>query len=176
MPVVLLMGLRQIKQGDVQVTVLEHVPPQVAVVREAVRSWRTESALAERTAINVVANKIFFSMFVLLLRPTYFSGAGGGPSGWQTPVVLPLNRPKQKQGRLQMSELVQGLPQATTACGVVPSWRTDSALADKTARNIAANNAFFAMDRGSFCLIYFIGEGAGPSGWQVPVVPPPRPK
>jgi hypothetical protein len=96
------------------------------------------------------------------------SGAGGGPSGWHTPVVRPLNSPKQKQGHLQMSELVQGLPQATTACGVVPNWRMDKALADRTARNIAANNAFLSINRAP----YFGGAGAGPSGWQTPVVLP----
>jgi hypothetical protein len=66
MPVVLLMALRQIKQGDVQVTVAEHVPPQVAFVREAVRSWRNESAPAESVAKNIAAKKAFLIIRVLL--------------------------------------------------------------------------------------------------------------
>ena len=66
MPVVLLMPLRQIKQGDAQVTVAVHVPPQMAVVREGVRSWRTESAPAESAAINIAAKKTFLIIQVLL--------------------------------------------------------------------------------------------------------------
>jgi len=66
MPVVLLMPLRQIKQGDEQVTAAEHVPPQVAVLCEGVRSWRTESAPAESAAMNIAAKKTFLIIRVLL--------------------------------------------------------------------------------------------------------------
>jgi hypothetical protein len=138
--------------------------PQATTACGVVPNWRMDKALADRAARNIAENNAFLS----INRVPYFGGAGAGPSGWQTPVVRPSNSPKQKQGRLQMSELVQGLPQATTACGVVPNWRMDKALAERTARNIAANNAFLSINRAP----YFGGAGAGPSGWQTPVVLP----
>ena len=68
MPVELLTALRQIKQGDVQATVAEHVPPQVAVAAAA-RSWRTERAPAESVPRNMAANNAFFTITVLLFAP-----------------------------------------------------------------------------------------------------------
>jgi hypothetical protein len=57
---------------------------------------------------------------------------------------------------------------------LVPSWRSENALAETTAINIVANNTFFIVILSP--VNYFVGEGAGPSGWQTPVVPPPKPK
>jgi len=88
--------------------------PHAANEAEAVRSWRTDNALAEKTPRNMVAKSIFCSM----ISPFYFfhfGRAGGGPSGWQTPVVPPPTPKKQPHGRLQMSPLVHGLPHATIA-------------------------------------------------------------
>jgi hypothetical protein len=82
---------------------------------EAVRSWRTEVALAERTAANIAAVTTFFTTVLSLYLLAHFVGEGGGPSGWQTPVVPPPRPKKQPHGRLQISPLVQGLPHATIA-------------------------------------------------------------
>src|SRR5262249_56716215 len=71
---------------------------------------------------------------------------GAGPSGWHTPVVLPSNRPKHRHGFLQKSPIVQGLPQARTACVPLPSWFTDRALAERAAARVIANNIFLTMD------------------------------
>jgi hypothetical protein len=51
----------------------------------------------------------------------YLGTAGAGHSGWQVPVV-PLRPKQQPQGRLQMSPLAHGLPQATTALVDVLNW------------------------------------------------------
>lgn len=75
-----------------------------------------------------------------------------------------------------MSPVVQGLPQATTACVPVRNWRTESPLAERTAINMVANKIFFIIASPHFTWIHFGDAGAGPSGWQTPVVPSPRPK
>jgi hypothetical protein len=38
------------------------------------------------------------------------------------------------------------------------------------------NHNFLHHRHSPFCLTHFGSEGAGPSGWQTPVVPPPTPK
>jgi hypothetical protein len=43
-------------------------------VAEEVRSWRTESALAERTAMNIEANRTFFIIGILFFNCLLFSG------------------------------------------------------------------------------------------------------
>jgi hypothetical protein len=51
---------KQMPQGFRQVVVLSQVPPQVAVAWVLVCSWRKDIALAERTAMNIAAARIFF--------------------------------------------------------------------------------------------------------------------
>jgi len=82
-------------------------------------------------------------------------------------VSLPTKR-KQKHGFWQPADLVHGLPQAGKVLAVVCSWRAETALAERTAANIAANNIFFTMNSSLF-LFHFGSEGAGPSGWQTPL-------
>jgi hypothetical protein len=52
---------------------------------------------------------------------------------------------KHKHGFWQPIDLVQGLPHAAGAAEDTLSWRTESALAETTAVNIAANNIFLSM-------------------------------
>jgi hypothetical protein len=62
--------------------------PQALIAFVPVRNWRRDIALAERTPINMVANKI---LLVIVRSPFLdqfkFGGGGGGPSGWQLPPV-----------------------------------------------------------------------------------------
>jgi hypothetical protein len=61
--------------------------PHALIAYVPVRNWRRDIALAERTPINIVANKIL----LVIVRSTFldhkFGGGGGGPSGWQLPPV-----------------------------------------------------------------------------------------
>jgi hypothetical protein len=52
---------------------------------------------------------------------------------------------------------------------LLPQARTDY---ESIAMNMEPNRTFFIIG----ILLYFFRDGAGHSGWQVPVVPPPRPK
>jgi hypothetical protein len=101
--------------GAAQSAVFTQGPPQAVTMLEPVRSWQTEFALAERTAAIIAAVTTFFTMVLSLYLLAHFVGEGGGPSGWQTPVVPPPRPKKQPHGRLQISPLVQGLPHATIA-------------------------------------------------------------
>jgi len=70
-----------------------------------------------------------------------------------------------------MSPVMQELPQALIAFVPVLSWRTDSALAERTPMSMVANKIFFTMD-GPLSSIQFVDPGGGgPSGWQKPPVP-----
>jgi hypothetical protein len=65
-----------------------HELPQALIAFVPERNWRRDIALAERTPINIVANKI---LLVIVRSPFLdqfeFGGGGGGPSGWQLPPV-----------------------------------------------------------------------------------------
>jgi hypothetical protein len=58
--------------------------------------------------------------------------------------VVPLTI-KHIHGAWQAVVLTQGLPQAVTLVEPVRNWRTESALAEKTARNITAVTNFFTI-------------------------------
>jgi hypothetical protein len=117
--------------------------------------------------MNIEARSAFFSIGMLL----YFFRAGAGHSGWQVPTVPPPTPKQQPHGRLQMSPLVHVFPHATIACVPVRNWRTESALAESTARNIEAIRTFFTIGILLYGYLLF-RAGAGPSGWQIPVVRP----
>src|SRR5512140_1949965 len=71
------------------------------------------------------------------------SGGGGGPSGWHRPVV-PLTI-KHMHGAAQAVALTPGSPQAVTLLESVRNWRSESALAESTARNITADTTLISM-------------------------------
>jgi hypothetical protein len=103
---------------------------------------------------------------------SYFGRAGAGHSGWQVPKVPPPTPKQQPHGRLQMSPVVQELPQALIAFVPVRNWRTDIALAERTPINMVANKILLVIVRSPFLDQFkFGGGGGGPSGWQLPPVP-----
>jgi hypothetical protein len=78
------------------------------------------------------------------------AGAGGGPSGWQTPVVPPSTEIKHKQGRTQMVELVHALPQAVPAAAGVASCEAETQTADRITAMDTASNNFLSISNSPF--------------------------
>jgi hypothetical protein len=65
-----------------------HELPHALIASVPVRNWRRDIALAERTPINMVANKTLLAIVRSpFLDQFKFGGGGGGPSGWQKPPV-----------------------------------------------------------------------------------------
>ena len=72
------------------------------------------------------------------------SGGGGGPSGWQIPVVSE-PKTKHRHGFWQPTDLLQALPQAGTWVAAALNCLADTAPADRTAASMPANNIFLTM-------------------------------
>jgi hypothetical protein len=86
---------KQMPQGFRQVVVRSHVWPQVAAAWVLVRSWWTDIALAERTPSNIVANRNFFTIGILLTVSGQALGIPAGRCLW-------CPRPGQNNSRMDV--------------------------------------------------------------------------